>query len=263
MGGTFFRGAEHNLAIRIDLREVDSKLKNRTRSSAYTDICEEHTAFRVVLLWLWRTWIMHIAEEATLNQIPAYVRMSLGPFEGNELRPCPLCQAGTCTIMTDLPARLSKLIGEQVSTAKVSSKPPGEAKGSVAAKAKAPAKGDGATPPVARPAKGDGATAPVAHASGVCCCCLSGNAKNQSGIWICQYCGDTDMVVATSKHKVPSAMPMVASGNRSLPVHLGTTRATCDGGPGWQSIKIPGNGDCLFSSMAIGKLCLLQGKAVP
>ena len=251
----FSGNAGQNLAIQIDLRKVDSKLKQRTRSSGYMDVCEEHTAFRVVLLWLWRKWIMHTREQATLKQIPPHVRMCLEPLEQDELQPCPLCQAGQCKFMVDLPARLSKLIGRELSTSNVSSQPRDAVSGSVAAAPVTLAK-EAAFP-------GDGVTAPVARASGVCCCCGAGNAKNQSGILICQHCGDVDMIVASAKQKVPRAMPMVARNHAALPVRLGATRENCDGGPGWEFIRIPGNGDCLFSSMAIGKLCLLQGKVAP
>ena len=255
----------YNLEIKVDLRKVDSKLKNRTRTSEFADICEEHTAFRVVLFWLWRKWIMHTCEQAGLSQIPSYVRMCLEPLGQDDLQPCPLCKAGKCTIMVDLPARLSKLIGPTGSTSKVSAKEAAVA-GDGAAVLVAPASSVSTAPVVASKkaaAPGDGAAVPVAHASCVCCCCGAGHAKNQSGIWICRHCGDIDMVVAISRDKVSRAMPKVASNRAALPLHPGTARETCNGGPGWELIRIPGNGDCFFTSMAIGKLCLLQSKAQP
>jgi hypothetical protein len=65
-----------NSSIVVDLRKLDSKLKNKTRSQVFTDGCEEHDAFRVILLWLWRKWVMHNAtgKHVAISDIPPQVK---------------------------------------------------------------------------------------------------------------------------------------------------------------------------------------------
>ena len=92
-----------NSSIVVDLRKLDSKLKNKTRSQVFTDGCEEHDAFRVILLWLWRKWVMHNAtgKHVAISDIPPHVQKCLDPFANGELKPCPSCKAGVCTFMSD------------------------------------------------------------------------------------------------------------------------------------------------------------------
>ena len=47
------------LRLAVDLSKLDKKLRNKTRSQVYRGPCQEHDAFRTVLLWLWRKWVMY------------------------------------------------------------------------------------------------------------------------------------------------------------------------------------------------------------
>jgi hypothetical protein len=88
----------------VDLTTIDKKLRNKTRTVYFHDECEEHDAFRTVLLWLWRQWLMHNPTGMPLGWegISMDARQSLAPFEEGELRPCPACAEEKCTAMSDL-----------------------------------------------------------------------------------------------------------------------------------------------------------------
>lgn len=121
--------------------------------------------------------------------------------------------------------------------------------------------GGGASEPAAR-SKGASAAADLVNT--VCCCCGSDHAEKRSGVWICHVCFDIDSSASRSLEQVPRARPVAAKACKlALPMLPGEGKASCSGGPGWELIRVPCDGECLFSSMAIGKMCLLKNKHVP
>ena len=73
------------------------KFRNKTRSESYIkEGSNQHTAFRTVLLWLWQKHGLRKRQQTT---IPPHVIKALEPRVGATLKPCPQCRAGTCMFM--------------------------------------------------------------------------------------------------------------------------------------------------------------------
>ena len=217
-----------NLQVVDDLGKKDKKLRNKTRSQHFGENGDEHDAFRTVLFWLWRKWLMHnpTGKPMTLNDLPEEVRKCLAPFRDGELQPCPGCRAGECTIMTTLRQR------------RVAASRP-EARKAL----------DAVGAPERHAPKGIGAPEPDAS---VCVCCGGRNPdRTQAGLRICKLCIAVD---AKAKAALPGAkQPKVLR----LPC-VGVDLPNCEGGQGWSRIRVPPDGDCLFSSLSMSFVAIIK-----
>ena len=186
----------------------DSRLKNKTRSQTYHSSQEEHNAWRVTLLWLWRRFFM----AGGRKELPEQVRRALAPMDKGELVPCPECRAGTCTFMELAAAGLLVKIASEGSS--------------------------GATQPAAK------------------CVFCGGEAVVIDQVPACRLCREVDAEVARGGHanSRPIGQP------RAHQITLSVPESFQAGGPGWQMIMIPPDGNCLFGSFIVGKLCFLDRK---
>jgi len=97
---------------------------------------------------------------------------------------------------------------------------------------------------------------------GLCACCGRQASEQVDGPAVCQTCRDMDKFVSGSfAPRAPLVRP-VKRRNFTLPMDPDADR-TCPRGPGWKMIQIPPDGDCLFDSLVVGKLCVLRTTPVP
>ena len=66
--------------MNMTLGKGDPKLKNKTRSMGYNGSCEEHDAFRLTLLWLWRRIAMSMTPDQ-LRELPRHINTCLQPWQ--------------------------------------------------------------------------------------------------------------------------------------------------------------------------------------
>ena len=265
--------------MNLKLAKSDRKLKNKTRSVAYHNKCEEHDAFRVTLLWLWRRNAMSSMTPDQLPPLPDHIGKCLLPWKNGELQPCPECSAGTCTFMDRVPDLVMKMVaesGRSAAAARVSSGSAG-----AAGSQSGPAISDGVLEPAATPSRSGSAVvqdpvgvvvAKSASASsssaprpaamsrpppvGVCVLCRAPGATWSVGLYVCGPCSREDSAAATKLivHRCP----------RTDQVVLECPGPLRQGGPGWKLVQVEADGNCLFASLMLGKLMVLdQSRSVP
>ncbi len=209
-----------------------ARLNQKTRSITYEDKASEHDAFRETLLWLWRRHEIH-RPLGSGEILPEHVVRALAPRENGKLAPCPACLAGTCDFMEKAPIWLGSLVGDASSAAK----PPSAA----------------AVPSAPKPSKqanSTGAAAPGATKER-CITCGGDDGQKVGDLCLCRSCRAID-------ERATGALAVGA-------LRLKSTKAgaiNLDEGPGWQRIRVPGDGDCMFTALTLCRM-LAMGKAVP
>ena len=231
--------------------KVDIKLRNKTRSMGYHDPCEEHDAFRLTLLWLWRRYAMSM----TLDQrsLPWHVRQCLQPWHNVELQPCPECRARTCTSMDRAPDLVPKMAaaGRQSGPASSGGVPEPAAPPSRSGSAVAP---DPVRVAANVPASSSSDPRPPIATSrpprvGVCIVCGAPGARWMHGLCVCATCSFEDSEAARSiVNRCPQTSQLV----------LACPGPLREGGRGWKLVQVEPDGDCLFASIMLGKLMVLD-----
>ena len=210
----------------------DPKLKQKTRSMAFQDSVVEHDAFRVTLLWLWRKLIL--SKPAAEVDLPRHVRTALAPMKIGMLAPCTSCVSGTCKFLEKAPARLLPLLDADVGS-EVGVPTP---------------KRSGDAFALAAPASSSGDASALAAPASPCACC--GNSPATGDPAFCALCHDMDAGV-WRRHKTESMRPQSAGG-----IFFEITHPLAMAGRGWRVQNMPGDGNCLFATMSVGKVCLLD-----
>ena len=88
--------------LKVSPLDKSQRLHQKTRSQIFADGVEEHDAFRVTLLWLWRRHLCHAPEQASKQRLPEHVVRALAPRANGELLPCPDCMLGACGFMAQV-----------------------------------------------------------------------------------------------------------------------------------------------------------------
>ena len=73
--------------LKVSPLDKSQRLHQKTRSQTFADAVEEHDAFRVTLLWLWRRHLCHAPEQASKQRLPEHVVRALAPRANGELSP--------------------------------------------------------------------------------------------------------------------------------------------------------------------------------
>ena len=225
-----------------------ARLNQKTRSVTYDDGPSEHDAFRETLLWLWRRHLIHVPAEARA-ELPEHVSRALAPRDQGDLAPCPACVSRTCTFMEDAPKLFLKYaeVSEEMRRS-------GSHSGALELAVVEPAS-------CIRSGSRSGAPEPAVQPLS-CILCRGPFANKHAEVRVCGSCVAMDAAAHGLKANVPSWVRRPPSGSafelrpddgQPLLGHRGAD---------WERVQVPGNGDCLFCSMALSKM-LLEGLAVP
>ena len=217
-----------------------ARLNQKTRTVTYDDGPSEHDAFRETLLWLWRRHLIHVPEAAHV-ELPQHVARALAPRDKGNLAPCPACVARSCTFMEDAPRVFLKYAeaSEEMTCS-------GSRSGAL----------EPAVEPASRVRGGSrsGALEPAVAALS-CILCRGPLEEKLTGIRVCGLCTAMDASAHDVLVKAPSWVRRPSSASAFSIDAFGLD-------VDWERLHVPGNGDCLFSAMAVSKL-LLEGRAVP
>ena len=249
--------------------KVDSSLRNKTRSVVYHDLCEEHDAFRLTLLWLWRRYAMSMTRDN--RPLPEPVRRCLGPMRDGELQPCPECILRTCTFMDRAPVLVPKMAAGSSRSATATRVPAGSE--SAAGSQSGPAFSGGVPEPAAPPSRSGSAVAPdpvrvVAKSTpassssaprpaaisrpplvGVCIVCRASGATWMHGLYLCATCSLEDSEAAKCiVHRCPQTSQLV----------LECPGPLREGGRGWKLLQVEPDGNCLFATLTLGRMQVLD-----